>query len=362
MRNTNLFKITFLLSCVISVNTVLAQGDVSGLIKSGPADATKLAQAYLTPLFKGFGIGLNTGWNNTAHVKNMGRFDLRLSFTGALIPGSAETYDVSKIGLSNNVKPVNASQTIAPTVAGASSAGPQVAVYDNSGREVERFALPQGANLPLVPAAQLQGSVGLPRGIELTLRTLPKINLGNDIGTISMTGGGIKLELLPLIGGKTVNKLLPVDIAIAGGITSFNYKLALDVPPPSGSVPKDAQQSTNFENQLVDAKFTGTNLELILSKTFLVFTPFVSLAHHTSKTDAGLKGNYPIVTGVTGVVVPQKTYTTFTDPVSINSKDVKGFKSNVGFQLNLAFFRFYASYSMAEYNSFNAGIGLGIGK
>lgn len=62
-----------------------AQSDVSGLIKSSPADATKLAQAYLKPLFKGLGVGLNSGWNNTAHSKNLLRFDLRFGITGAVV-------------------------------------------------------------------------------------------------------------------------------------------------------------------------------------------------------------------------------------------------------------------------------------
>src|SRR5690606_13932208 len=116
-------------------------------------------------------------------------------FTGALIPKSDETFDITAIGLSTKIQPVNSSQTMSPTVAGSSSAGPEVAVFDDNGQEIERFNLPQGANLPLIPAAQLQGTIGLPKGIDLTLRVLPRINLGNDIGTISMAGGGLKVEI-----------------------------------------------------------------------------------------------------------------------------------------------------------------------
>jgi hypothetical protein len=359
IRKTNLTFLIFF-SCVF-YNTVFAQGDVSALIKSGPDDATKLAQAYLTPLFKGFGIGLNSGWNNSGHSKNMGRFEVRLGVTGALIPQSSKTFDVTKLGLSNNIRPVDASQTISPTVAGKKNNGPQLAIYDSNNNELERFTLPRGSGLPFVPAPQLQGSVGLPKGIELTLRALPQINLGNNRGTINMIGGGVKVELLPLLVSKTADRLIPIDIAVALGYTRFNYTLGLDVKPPSGSAPKDTQQSTDFSNQKIDASLSGLNVEAIISKNLLFFTPFASIGYNSSKTKAGLEGNYPIVTGAS-FPLGTRTYTTFSNPVHINNKDISGLRTNVGFQLNLAVFRLYASYSMSEYNSFNAGVGLGIGK
>ena len=73
-----------------------------------------------------------------------------------------------------------------------------------------------------------------------------------------------------------------------------------------------------------------------------------------------MKGNYPIINGVTPL--GQRTYSVYTDPINIQQTDINGFRTNIGFQLNLAFFRIYGSYSMAEYNSFNGGIGLGLGK
>ncbi|HEY0670533.1 MAG TPA: DUF6588 family protein [Sphingobacteriaceae bacterium] len=340
---------------------IFAQGDVSELIKSGPDDASKLAQAYLTPLFKGFGIGLNSGWNTSGHSKNMGRFEVRIGLTGALIPDSDKTFDVTKLGLSNSIRPVNSSQTISPTVAGSKNNGPQLAIYDSNNNEIERFTLPQGTGLPAIPVPQVQGSVGLPKGIELTLRAVPQINLGNNRGTINMIGGGVKVELLPLLVNKMAERIIPVDIAVALGYTQFNYTLGLDVRPPNGSVPKDGQQSTDFSNQKVDASLRGLNAEAILSKNLLFFTPFVSIGYHSANTDASLQGNYPIITGAL-FPVGTKTYTTFSNPVNINRKDISGIRTNLGFQLNLAVFRLYASYTMSEYNAFNAGIGLGIGK
>lgn len=359
MKKIYCVSLAFAFFITFNSSIAFAQGDVSDLIKSSPEDAKKLASAYLKPLFKGFGIGLNSGWNNSAHSKNLLRFDLRFGATAAIVPQKDELFDVTKIGLSTNVRPTNPSQVTTPTLAGSARSSTQLTVYDSSNQPVETFTLPDGASLNLIPAPQLQGTVGLSRGIDFTLRAMPKINLGKDIGSIGMIGGGVKVELLPLISG-TVDKLFPIDVALAVGYTQFNYNLALKVNPPSGSQPASSNQSQDFSNQKIDAKFSGINTEAIISKRFLVFTPFLSLGYNTSKTDVGLKGNYPIVSGAN--LLGQRTYTVFTDPVNINQTDIKGFRTNLGFQLNLAFFRLYGSYSMAEYNSFNGGIGFGLGK
>ena len=336
-----------------------SQSDISGLIKSGPGDATKLTQAYLNPLFKGFGVGLNSGWNNTAHSKNLLRFDLRFGLSAAVVPQIDENFDVTKIGLSNNVRPSDLTKTMASTLAGGNGNNTQMTVYDNNNQALETFTMPKGAGIGFIPAPLLQGTIGLSRGVEVSLRAIPTVTLGKDFGSIGMIGGGLKVELLPLISGIT-DKISPIDIAVAAGYTQFTYELALDVPVPTGSLPATPSDIKDFSQQRVEAKFSGINTEFILSKRILVFTPFISLGYNTAKTDAGLKGNYPIINGVTPL--GQRTYTSYTDPVSINQKDVNGFRTNIGFQLNLAFLRIYGAYSMSAYNSFSGGIGLGIGK
>ncbi len=347
-------QVALLLLAVSFSNTALAQDEVSGLIKSSPDDIAKLTYAYLKPLFKGLGTGLNSGWNYSGHSKNLGRFELRVGISGALIPSGDKTFDVATLGLSNNIRPIG-SNTIAPTVAGNGNTGPKMGIY-YSGRQVSEFNLPEGADLPIIPAPQLQASVGLPKGIELTLRAIPSIKLGSDAGSIGMFGVGGKVELIPLFAPKVVEKVAkkvsPVDLALAIGYTQLNYELPLEVTSPDGS-PTDP-------NQKIQAKFSGINAEVIVSKKLAFFTPFASVGYQTAKTNVDLKGNYRLISGVNGLGQP--TYTTFKDPVSIDKKDIGGLRGNIGFQLNLAFFRIFAAYSIAEYNSFNAGIGFGIGK
>lgn len=350
--------LTFTYLCFI-FSEASAQNEISGLIKANPLDATKLTQAYLKPFFKGLGTGLNSGWNNSANSKKLLRFDLRLGLTAATVPPTDESFDVTKIGLSNNIRPSNPTKIISPTLAGKSDNRAELTIYDSNNQAIETFTMPNGAGLGLIPSPQIQGSLGLSNGIELTLRAMPEVNMGNDFGSISMLGGGLKVELLPLISGMA-DKIFPIDIALAGGYTQFQYQVPLNVNVPSGAIPASPDQVKDFTNQRVEAKFSGFITEAIISKRFLIFTPFVSLGYQTAKTDAGLKGNFPVITGITPLGI--RTYTSFSNPVNIKQTDLDGFRANIGFQLNLAFFRIYGSYGMAEYNSFTGGIGFGLGK
>ncbi|HEX8376219.1 MAG TPA: DUF6588 family protein [Pedobacter sp.] len=349
MKRNRLIKITFLLSSVIFSNAMYAQDGVAELAQVGP-DASKLANAYLSPLFKGLGIGLNSGWANTAHSKNLGRFDIRFGVTGAMVPKKDETFDFNSLGLSSAVRLKSGQSAMSPTISGDEINGSIVEIY-NGNNKVREITLPKGTNLPLVPAPQLQATVGLIKGIDVSLRAIPTVKMG-DVGSLNMIGGGVKVELLPLIAGKKAGKLLPFDLAVALGYTELSYKKELDYTAPSGS-------PAVKDNQQIEAKISGFNTQLILSKKLLVFTPFVAIGVNSSKTSGGLKGDYNVITGSVG---PVPVYTTKTDPVTLDKKNFSAFRSDIGFQLNLAFLRLYASYSASEYNSFNAGLGFGIGK
>jgi hypothetical protein len=106
---------------------------------------------------------------------------------------------------------------------------------------------------------------------------------------------------------------------------------------------------------VLKAKFTGVNVEAIISKKLAFFTPFASIGYQSAKTAIDLKGTFPFQTG-------NNQYSTIVDPIAISQKDISGLRTNLGFQLHLAFLRVYGSYSLGAYKSFNAGLGLGIGK
>lgn len=337
-------KLALVVSAVFFSVKVQAQDEVGGSFAGSPEDATKLVSAYLNPLFKGFGTGLNSGWTNSAKSIGTFRFDLRISASGSFVPTKDQSYDVSKLGLTT-MTPKNPNSTTGPTVFGADTEGAEMQI---NGITSASFKLPQGTGIHIVPAPQVQLAVGLPKNIDVMLRYVPETKISDDAGKIGLFGAGIKVEVLPLILGKA-NKIVPVDVALVGGYNQLNYSLPLDVN--NNGAPS---------NQELNLKFTGYNVEAIVSKKLLFFTPFASVGYQTSTTNLSALGSYEF--DVPKTISNPTGKQTFTNPITINQKDIDGMRASLGMQIKLAFFKIYGSYTVAQYSYVNAGIGLGIGK
>nr|MBC7612640.1 hypothetical protein [Pseudopedobacter sp.] len=364
MRNLNYFKIPSLLAvCIIlSGSCVFAQSGVSELIKSGPADAQKLAQAYLNPLFKGLGFGMNGGWYNSAKAKNLGRFDIRIQGSGAFVPTSDQSFNISTLGLSNKTRVASSSTPITPTAFGEDKQGSELVIYSDDNKEVGRFNMPNGTGLKIVPSPQIQVTVGLIKNTDISIRYSPEIGKGSDYGSVQVLGFGAKHEVTNLFFGKAA-KIIPVDIAVSFGYNQIKYKYQIK----QANQVDDSNSGQNL-NQRVEGTFSGYTFDAILSKKLAVFTPFVSVGYNTAKTDIGMLGKYIVRTDYQrfpGTQIPDQTkpvYTTLTDPVKINQKDTNGLRGSVGFELHLLFFRLYGAYSVGEYTAATVGVGFGIGK
>jgi len=347
-----------LFTCLVAVTSSKAQDSFAGLIKSSPGDATKLFNAFAMPLFKGLAVDQNGGWTNTAKTKKLLRFDVRITASGSMVSTSDKTFDVTQIGLSDHVRPNDPSQTITPTFGGAKTMGPLLNIYDDNGNKVSSFNMPKGI-ISFIPAPQVQATVGIFDNTDLTLRGIPFINVGNNVGSISMIGFGLKHDIMQDIIGKTADELVPFDLAVAVGYSHLNLSRPLTVDPDEGAQPETGQQSTNFSNQHFEGHFNSFVGQLIISKQILFFTPFLAVGYNTTHANVTSVGNYPVTTGY-DLVKGNETYTTFTNPVQISENVLNGARADVGFQLNLGFFRFYASYGLAQYKSVNGGIGFGI--
>lgn len=339
--NQSLFKTILVLGALLLPCKLLAQNDVGDLFKSSPQDATKLVNAYMQPLFKGMGLGLATGWHNTAKTKNFLKFDLRITGTGAFVPDKDQTFNAGTLGLTT-AKPAAGSTGIGPTAFGDDAPGAKMEFYTDNGTATgQTFNLPQGTGVNFAPAAQLQLTVGLPKNIDVSLRLIPNVNLGSDFGKLNQLGIGVKAEILPLIMGNK-DKLVPFDLAVALGFTNTKHTLDLDV------------NNGKYDNQQVETKFKGFNAEAIISKKILFFTPFASVGYASSNSDLMATGTYDFDTAAGSA--------TFTNPVTLKNKDINSMTASLGFQLNLGFLRVYTSYTQAEYGFVNAGLGFGIGK
>ncbi len=340
-KKSPLLKQLIVFSALLLPLNLLAQDDLGDLFKSSPQDATKLVDAYMSPLFKGFGAGLISGWNNSAKTKGTLKFDLRVSVSAAIVPTADKTYNTNTLGLTT-IKPAAGSNGIGPTAFGDDNVGAKMEIYTSGGTATgQTFNLPQGTGLNVVPSPQVQLTVGLPKNIDVSLRYVPGIKLGSDFGKFDQFGVGAKVELLPLLMGNK-DKLLPFDLAVALGFTNTTYTKPLDI------------NNGKYKDQEVEVKFKGFNAEAIISKKILFFTPFASVGYHSSNSSLNAFGTYDFQTAA-GTA-------TFTNPISIKHDDLSGLKASLGFQLNLAFLRLYGSYTQADYSYFNGGIGFGIGK
>lgn len=341
----------------LSASKVEAQdGGFSALIQSGPADATRLAQAYGEPLFKGIGVGLNSGWYSTAKTNRLFHFDLRISASAAFVPAGDQTFDVTKIGLSANVRPDNPDQTIAQTFGGSTHiTGPLLDIYDDDHQKVATFNMPAGKS-GVIPAPQIQLTIGLVQNTDLTLRGIPSTGIGSG-NNISSIGFGIRHDLIQDFAGKAPAHSIPFDLAVTIGYSHLNLNIGMNVQPDEGSEPKDSQQPTDFSGQHIAAAFNNFMAEVIFSKKLAFFTPFVAVGYNNTHTALSTVGNFPITTGETFTGTP--TYTTYTNPININETSIDGLRADLGFQLTPGFFRLFVSGSIAQYSSINAGIGFG---
>lgn len=327
-----------------------AQNGIAELIKSGPADAAKLTQAYTEPFLKGIGTALNSGWANTAKTKDPLGFELKVTGTVVFTPSAYQTFNITQIGLSNNIKPADAAHIIAPTLTGSNISGPVMNIYDNNGNKTDQFTLPS-RKLPFTPLPQLQASIGMIGHTELIGRIIPKKDYGNDIGTVWMIGGELKHDIVQDFTGDRLERQIPFHLAIAFGYSYLNYSLPLSVVPENGGTPKDSHQNTSFGNQHLSGKFNSYNAQLILSKKLSFFVPFVAAGYSKATSQLELIGNYPVTTGMSTLVQPHPTFTTYTDPFTISATSINGAHTEAGFQLEMGLFRFYASGSAFKYDS-----------
>lgn len=355
----SLLTVAILFFTIFTARAQSSGGGFAQLIKASPGDITKLVQNYVDPLFKGLGTGLNGGWNNTAKAKKLFHFDLRLSASVAFVPEMDKSFDVTKIGLSSHVTPKDPSNILAPTIGGAKTAGPTMYINDDQGNHINTFIMPQGqlpmlGQSPIIPAPNVQLQFGIIKNTDITVRATPTIDLSNDGGSVSMIGFGIKHDIIQDFA--TEDKIVPFDLAIAVNYNKITYSKPLNVPPNGGSQPVPGNPSADFSTQKFDATVSALDFQAIISKKLHSFTPFFSVSYQTVNSTANIRGNFPIESTAPG---QSGYYVVVSNPVNIDENSISSLRADAGFQLDLGFFKVYASYSVGQYQSVNGGIGFG---
>jgi hypothetical protein len=346
-------KFSWVLITLLTISSAsFSQVKSFDFLRSAPADAQKFLQAYMEPYTNAFGAGLNGGWYNTAKPHKLLGFDLTTSFNVGVVPSSAQSFDLSKIGLSSAVSATG----ITPTVAGAKTEGPLMQ-YKSGNTVLAEFHAPQGTGFKFVPVPTLQLGLGLPMGTEIKGRYVPKIKIG-DNGDVSLWGIGLMHNITQYLPG---DKLLPFDVSVFGGYTRLNANIGISLQPGS---PQAYSPAVSFDNQKMNLTVTGLNLSAIGSLNLPVITFYGGLGYSKSSTEVQLDGNYPTPVLVTSPTPHSEYNNSGVVPGAqfpqIKIDNYSGLRANVGFRIKLAVITIHADYTRAQYNVLSAGLGISV--
>jgi len=348
-------RIGVLVSALFIFSSVtFSQIDNFDFLRSLPEDGTKYLQAYISPWVNAFGSGLNGGWYNTAKPHKFGGFDITTNFSAGMVPESAGTFDLSKIGLSSSMTGTGT----ASTISGPDKSGPEITVKDKStGYTLATFNAAPGTDWKIIPVPSAQVGIGLPFGTEIKGRFIPKIKI-ND-GDISLWGVGLLHSIMQYFPG---NKMLPFDVSLFGGYTKLTGNVPIDMQP---GIPANYSPSVSFADQNLNINVSALNISAVASLNIPVLTLYGGLGYCKTKTAMEFTGNFPTPTLVTPALpdLPYSEYNnsgvvTGTKFPSMNFEDFSGLRANIGLRIKLAVITIHADYTKAQYNVFSTGLGI----
>ncbi len=328
-------------------------------IKAGTDDATILMKEFLKPVPTGFGIGLNSGFTESARPKKLFGFSIQLRPSFAMIPSSAQSFDISGLSL-NKIRLAPGEDPITPTVSGRKSRGPLMEIYDNPNstnpQKIAEFRMSGGSGLAYIPAPIVQGSFGLIKKTDITFRFIPEIT-GYSIGSFKMIGGAIKHDIAQWIPG---SKMLPVDISLMIGFNKLTTRTLFQVTPEENVLrnPGDPTLSSNPNPNFDDQDITGeTNtfvINALVGKSLPVISGYAGVGFQKASFDVNVTGDYPINTSNLGM----EYYNVVTDPVRFRIDSESKFHALAGFRIRLAVLAIYGEVTMASYITGNVGVGI----
>jgi len=353
-----------LIALVMFVNstTSYAQLDnVEDLLRGGVRDAELLVRSYLTPFGNAFGADLNAGWYQTAKTHKFLGFDLTVMASAAIAPVSDETFDLNALGLQNLRLSSPGADPNTPTIVGNDQPGPDVQlVVDNplTGQEeiLANFRMPGGIGFRVIPSPMVQASVGVFMNTDLILRFFPEVQFENDLGRIGMYGIGLKHNLTQWLPG---GNLLPFDLAVVLGVTTFRAEANLNVQPDPNAI----SSGGNYENQQIVLEANSFVINAVISKKLSLLTLFAGVGIESSTVDLNMQGTYPITSIETDPASPnfgQSIVEDFVDPVNLSFDGANTTRADVGFRLNFVLLSVYGSYTLAKYPVAHVGAAFSI--
>ncbi len=373
-------KKIFLLSLLLmGAVSVWAESDKSLEDMMGDM-AEEIGKAYVSPTVKGFCTNMNSGWFNKAPEDEVLGLDIELSIVamGTTFEEKDKTFDMttsSKISLSKDLFEDLATTIIDAELGvntsnktdlvedltealweefGGTEAGLKIRAYGPTviGSKDERvnFYLEtdktvietddgkkyyldtdekktittdvSGFDLPIIPLAAFQFSLGTLYGTKATFRFLPPMKLDEEIGTLSYYGGALQHNpkmFLPVL------DILPFDLDISGSYQSFELG--------------DIISTTAWT--------AGMNISRKFGWEFLNLTPYTGIMLESSKMKFSYDYELTVDEGKTQ-----------TSSIEFEEKGPNSFRVPVGLGVRLGLVNLSAEYFFAEQSGFSANLAL----
>lgn len=162
-------------------------------------------KGYSQPLVEALGLLMNNGWVSVKAMKDLFSLDIGVTAVFVPVPSSDETFLVRSPYNNDSLQTVS-------TVVGPSTQQ-QISGWQSPW---EPQYYPKGFNIGMVPVVFPQASIGNVLGTRLTLRALPKINLG-DLGKVSLFGIGIQHSI-----SDDFVKEMPLDFGVGFAYQNLN--------------------------------------------------------------------------------------------------------------------------------------------
>jgi hypothetical protein len=360
-------KLFFFLIVIVSMTISLYAATLEETLQSMSNSAAK---AYVNPMVTSFGSDMNGGWFHSSPKAKIFKWDLEFGIVamGTMFNDDDKTFDVNGAfkftreqaerlaqqyagedyynALIDKIMDENLQLNInGPTITGEAyndqtgENGINVVfishnvtfTYNDQTMErnipAQTIVIPFGGllkDLPALPLAAPQLSIGTIFGTKLSFRYLPDTELTPEIGKLKYLGYGIQHNPAVWLPFK-----MPVDLSLS----YFTQTLEI--------------------GDLVETN--ASNVGLNVSKTFgmklLSMTPYAGIAAESSK----MKFHYDYVTGSVDDIVPESI------PVSFEVEGKNTSRITAGLSFRLALVNINFDYNIADYPSASMGVMLNLG-
>ena len=346
-----ILKITFSILIVL-ISFKSTSQDFDDILISGPEDMQLYLQNYIDPIMRSFNNGLATGWNNTAKPHKLFGFDLTFAGNIAIVPDGSKLWQFRNSDFTN-IQTASGSEVTLPTILGGSTNEvldlQTTVVIEDETFNTSPGSIPAADGIDLgsfagllVPTLQL--GIGIVKNTDLKIRYVPSVETENL--EFSLFGIGVLHDLKQWIPGI---KKVPIDISGFIGYTGIKAEYFI-----ADSELGDNEFSLIVDNGSAEFKASSTVIQILASKKISVLTPYIGVGYNINGGSFDLKGNYIYDSETASAPVE------ITNPVSLDFDGGSSATLTAGLRIKLLVLTLHADYTLQEYNTFSAGIGINV--